>query len=205
MKTTDDAIWICLPKGLRKLFNLVKYEKSSTKYDFWLDEKREKSEEDAHNPNIVGRGFTEYVTQGREMRQGIAHSGNTRDKKRSADKQADTGLWQRSVQGGGGDNRPLPLDDAGAPGSVLARPTCERPLPRAAGVQRGAGRQHTLMMARNKWTDVQRHRINTLFQQYPLLKQAYDLSMELRHISNSPFLIHAPGFRYEPFSLSFYY
>lgn len=45
--------------------------------------------------------------------------------------------------------------------------------------------KHTLMMAQNKWTDIQRHRANILFKHYPILKSAYHLAMELRSIFNS--------------------
>ena len=45
--------------------------------------------------------------------------------------------------------------------------------------------KHTLMMAQNKWTDIQRHRANILFRHYPILKDAYRLAMELRRIFNS--------------------
>lgn len=44
--------------------------------------------------------------------------------------------------------------------------------------------KHTLMMAQNKWTDIQRHRANILFKHYPILKDAYRLAMELRRIFN---------------------
>lgn len=44
--------------------------------------------------------------------------------------------------------------------------------------------KHTLMMAQNKWTDIQRHRANILFKYYPILKSAYQLAMELRRIFN---------------------
>ena len=44
--------------------------------------------------------------------------------------------------------------------------------------------KHTLMMAQNKWTDMQRHRANILFRHYPILKDAYRLAMELRRIFN---------------------
>ena len=40
------------------------------------------------------------------------------------------------------------------------------------------------MMARNKWNDIQRHRANILFKHYPILRQAYELAMELRFIFN---------------------
>ncbi|WP_303742064.1 transposase, partial [uncultured Muribaculum sp.] len=43
---------------------------------------------------------------------------------------------------------------------------------------------HTMMMAQNKWTDLQRHRANILFRHYPILKAAYRLAMELRRIFN---------------------
>ena len=44
--------------------------------------------------------------------------------------------------------------------------------------------KHTLMMSQNKWTDIQRHRINILFKHHPILKAAYSLAMELRRIFN---------------------
>lgn len=44
--------------------------------------------------------------------------------------------------------------------------------------------KHALMMAQNKWTDIQRHRANILFKHYPILKAAYYLAMELRRIFN---------------------
>ena len=44
--------------------------------------------------------------------------------------------------------------------------------------------KHALMMARNKWNDIQRHRVNILFRHYPMLRQAYELAMELRGIFN---------------------
>ena len=45
--------------------------------------------------------------------------------------------------------------------------------------------KHTLMMSQNKWTDIQRHRVNILFKHHPILKSAYVLAMELRRIFNA--------------------
>lgn len=45
--------------------------------------------------------------------------------------------------------------------------------------------KHTLMMSQNKWTDIQRHRVNILFKYHPILKSAYALAMELRQIFNA--------------------
>ena len=44
--------------------------------------------------------------------------------------------------------------------------------------------KQTLMMAQNKWTDIQRHRASILFKHYPILKAAYHLAMGLRRIFN---------------------
>lgn len=44
--------------------------------------------------------------------------------------------------------------------------------------------KHTLMMSSNKWTDIQRHRVNILFKYHPILKEAYRLAMKLRAIFN---------------------
>lgn len=45
--------------------------------------------------------------------------------------------------------------------------------------------KHTLMMSSNKWTDIQRNRVNILFMHYPILKDAYNLAMSLRKIFNT--------------------
>lgn len=59
MKTAE-AFWSFLPQGLDELFEMVKFEKSETSYDIWLDEKKQLSAEDSRNPEIVARGYTEY-------------------------------------------------------------------------------------------------------------------------------------------------
>ena len=50
-----------LPQGLGELFEMVRFERTEQAYDIWLDEKKERSEEDRRNPNIVARGYTDYV------------------------------------------------------------------------------------------------------------------------------------------------
>lgn len=57
----SDMIWMCLPQGLDELFEIVRFERTEQAYDIWLDEKKERSEEDRRNPNIVARGYTDYV------------------------------------------------------------------------------------------------------------------------------------------------
>ena len=57
---TSEAIWMFLPEGLDELFDLVRIDKTDKGYDLWLDEKKERSEEDRKNPNIVARGYTDY-------------------------------------------------------------------------------------------------------------------------------------------------
>lgn len=44
--------------------------------------------------------------------------------------------------------------------------------------------KHTLMISREKWTDMQRDRATILFRHYPILKKAYLLAMQMRHIFN---------------------
>ena len=58
---TSDAFWMFLPQGLGELFEMVRFERSEHAYDIWLDEKKERSEKDRRNPNIVARGYTDYV------------------------------------------------------------------------------------------------------------------------------------------------
>lgn len=57
----SEMIWMCLPQGLDELFEIVRFERTEVAYDIWLDEKKERSEEDRRNPDIVARGYTDYV------------------------------------------------------------------------------------------------------------------------------------------------
>lgn len=58
---TSEAFWMFLPQGLGELFEMVRFERTDAAYDIWLDEKKERPEEDRRNPDIVARGYTEYV------------------------------------------------------------------------------------------------------------------------------------------------
>ncbi len=44
--------------------------------------------------------------------------------------------------------------------------------------------KHTLMMSQNKWTDIQRHRVNILFKYYPI-EGCIQPCYELRKIFNA--------------------
>lgn len=57
----SEMIWMSLPQGLEELFEIVRFERTEQSYNIWLDEKKERSEEDRRNPNIVARGYTDYV------------------------------------------------------------------------------------------------------------------------------------------------
>ena len=46
---------------LDELFEIVRFERTEQAYNIWLDEKKDRSEEDRHNPNIVARGYADYV------------------------------------------------------------------------------------------------------------------------------------------------
>ena len=51
-----------LPDGLEELFEMVRFERTDKAYDIWLDEKKKLSAEDYRNPDIVARGYTDYIT-----------------------------------------------------------------------------------------------------------------------------------------------
>lgn len=57
----SEMIWMCLPQGLDELFEIVRFERTESAYDVWLDEKKQLSKEDYRNPNIVARGYTDYT------------------------------------------------------------------------------------------------------------------------------------------------
>ena len=59
---TSHAFWMFLPDGLEELFEMVRFERTDKAYDIWLDEKKKLSAEDYRNPDIVARGYTDYIT-----------------------------------------------------------------------------------------------------------------------------------------------
>lgn len=69
----SDMLWEYLPKGLKDIFEVVNVENGPITFDVWLDEKREKSDEDKYNNQIIGHGFTSYkviqdhLTRGKPM------------------------------------------------------------------------------------------------------------------------------------------
>lgn len=64
-------IWAFLPPDLRENFDIVKANRSDNSIDVWLDERREKSSEDAYNANIIGYGYTDYRRIQDHMAQGV--------------------------------------------------------------------------------------------------------------------------------------
>ena len=60
--TLEDMIWEFLPKGLKGVFKVVKVERQLTSFHVWMDEIRQKSEEDIPNRQIVGKGYRDYCT-----------------------------------------------------------------------------------------------------------------------------------------------
>lgn len=58
----QDMLWSFLPSGLREVFEVVRVDEGQHSFDVWLDEKREKTDEDRYNNNIIGYGYTPYTT-----------------------------------------------------------------------------------------------------------------------------------------------
>ena len=51
-----------LPEVLIDNFDIDRFEKSDTRFDIWLDEKKEQLSEDKYNKNIISYGFGDYRT-----------------------------------------------------------------------------------------------------------------------------------------------
>ena len=51
-----------LPEVLIENFDVDHFEKSETRFDIWLDEKKEQLKEDKYNRDIISYGFSEYHT-----------------------------------------------------------------------------------------------------------------------------------------------
>ena len=49
-----------LPDVLIDNFDVVNYERSDSRFDIWLDEKKVQLKEDSRNVNIIAYGFDDY-------------------------------------------------------------------------------------------------------------------------------------------------
>ena len=59
---SDNILRDILPDILIDNFDIVKHEKTATRFDIWLNEKKVKLDEDEDNPNIISHGYTDYRT-----------------------------------------------------------------------------------------------------------------------------------------------
>ena len=59
---SDNILRDILPDILIDNFDIVKHEKTATRFDIWLNEKKVKLDEDEDNPNIISHGYTDYCT-----------------------------------------------------------------------------------------------------------------------------------------------
>lgn len=57
---SDQLLRAILPDVLIDNFNVVNYEKSDTRFDIWLDEKKVMMREDKKYSNVISHGFGEY-------------------------------------------------------------------------------------------------------------------------------------------------
>ncbi|TGY55024.1 ISAon1 family transposase N-terminal region protein [Parabacteroides distasonis] len=58
----DQLLRAILPDVLIDNFDIDRFEKSDTRFDIWLDEKKEQLCEDKYNKNIISYGFGDYHT-----------------------------------------------------------------------------------------------------------------------------------------------
>ena len=58
----DQLLRAILPEVLIDNFDIEGFEKSDTRFDIWLDEKKEQLREDNYNKNIISYGFGDYRT-----------------------------------------------------------------------------------------------------------------------------------------------
>jgi len=56
----EELLRAILPDVLIDNFDVVKFEKTETRFDIWLDEKKAQTREDSRNPSVISYGFGEY-------------------------------------------------------------------------------------------------------------------------------------------------
>ena len=59
---SDQLLRAILPEVLIDNFDINRFEKSDTRFDIWLDEKKEQLREDKYNKAIISYGFGDYRT-----------------------------------------------------------------------------------------------------------------------------------------------
>jgi transposase len=57
---SDQLLRAILPDVLIDNFDVVDYQKTDTRFDIWLDEKKVLIREDKKNSNVISHGFSEY-------------------------------------------------------------------------------------------------------------------------------------------------
>lgn len=57
---SDQLLRAILPDVLIDNFDVVNFEKTETRFDIWLDEKKVQLHEDKCNPSIIAHGFGDY-------------------------------------------------------------------------------------------------------------------------------------------------
>ena len=58
----DQLLRAILPEVLIDNFDINRFEKNDTRFDIWLDEKKEQLREDKYNKEIISYGFGDYRT-----------------------------------------------------------------------------------------------------------------------------------------------
>lgn len=58
----EDFIWEFLPSVLKGVFEIKNVRKTATEFHVYLDEIRQKGDDDRWNKLLVGKGYTEYST-----------------------------------------------------------------------------------------------------------------------------------------------
>lgn len=60
--TPDKLLRAILPDVLIDNFDIDRFEKSDTRFDIWLDEKKVQLREDKYDRNVISHGFGDYHT-----------------------------------------------------------------------------------------------------------------------------------------------
>ena len=159
---------------LRHTFWNSIFERTEEGYDIWLDEKKKLSAEDFRNPHIVSCDLSPSMMLIAAEVLCNAHVVNDRFHVRQiyseAVDQIRIDIRRQLIAGDNNRGKSVP------PTVYSNGETMRRILARS---------KHTLMMSQNKWTDTRRHRVNILFKRYLILRNAYNLAIELRQIFNA--------------------
>ena len=176
-----------LPDVLIDNFDVVNFEKSDSRFDIWLDEKKVQMREDRQNGSVISYGFGEYRSIQDFPIRGRSTYLHVRKRKWLDKESGEIFSWEILAE----ENKAIRAHRARR---KAARTRAEKDLVgewEPERMENGETRpqimarsRHIILTHKSKWNAQQQERAGILFRMFPRLEQAYNIYLELVDIFN---------------------